>query len=248
MPLRFQSCTFAYARSSRPVLDRLSLEFPLGHTVLLGPNGAGKSTMLSLGASATSPRSGTVFFKKLDSAKRRHLKEYRRKVSWLPQQPAFLTGLTCREHAAYVGWLKGMREQDAWQAAPGAIERVGLTEKINEKVRTLSGGQRQRLAIAQALVHDAELLLLDEPTVGLDPHQRQRFLELLGSLRGSVHAIVSTHDIGDLDRVFDEVVVLESGHTRFQGSVAAFASHAAQDSAPGRRMESAYASLLEAAE
>ncbi|MFJ7586497.1 AAA family ATPase [Streptomyces sp. NPDC097617] len=88
------------------------------------------------------------------------------------------------------------------------------------------------MAIAGALVHQAEVLLLDEPTVGLDPHQRRRFLDLLVSLRGTVHVIVSTHDIGDLDGAFDEVVVFESGRARFQGPVALFDSYAAPDCAP----------------
>ncbi|MFE4801299.1 ABC transporter ATP-binding protein [Streptomyces sp. NPDC056708] len=248
MPLHYQSCTFRYGSRSRPILDRLDLAFSPGHTVLLGPNGAGKSTLLSLGASALFSHSGRVQYGELDPANRKQTREYRNKVSWLPQRPGFLPGLTCREHVAYVGWLKGMRERDAWHAALGAIERVGLTEKINSKIKTLSGGQQQRVAIAQALVHDAELLLLDEPTVGLDPHQRRRLLDLLVSLRGKVHVIVSTHDIGDLDEAFDEVVVLESGRSRFRGTVKEFADRAAPDCAPGRRLESAYASLLEAAE
>ncbi|MFB7605986.1 ABC transporter ATP-binding protein [Streptomyces gardneri] len=248
MPLQYQSCTFRYPRTSRPVLERLDLEFAPGHTVLLGPNGAGKSTLLSLGASALQPQSGIVRYGRLDPASRRHVQNYRRKVSWLPQRPGFLPGLTCREHVAYVGWLKGMGERAAWRAAPEAIERVGLTDKMNDKVKALSGGQQQRIAIAQALVHEADLLLLDEPTVGLDPHQRRRFLDLLISLRGTVNVIVSTHDIGDLDEAFDEVVVLESGRSRFRGTVEEFASHAQPDCAPGRRLESAYASLLEATE
>ncbi|WP_432058694.1 ABC transporter ATP-binding protein [Streptomyces sp. bgisy022] len=248
MPLHYQSCTFRYTSRSRPVLDQLDLNFAPGHTVLLGPNGAGKSTLLTLGASAAAPQQGRVLFGNLDLADRRHVQTYRHKVSWLPQRPGFLPGMTCREHVAYVGWLKGMRERDAWNAAPEAIERVGLTDKMNNKVKTLSGGQRQRIAIAQAFVHNAEILLLDEPTVGLDPHQRRRFLDLLISLRGTVHVIVSTHDIGDLDQAFDTVVVLEAGRPRFQGTVKEFAGHAAPDCAPGRQLESAYATLLEAAE
>ncbi|GFH37886.1 ABC transporter ATP-binding protein [Streptomyces pacificus] len=248
MPLLFESCTFRYPRTSRPVLDSLDLTFPPGHTVLLGPNGAGKSTLLSLGASASKPQAGRVRYGRLDSAARKHVRGYRHRVSWLPQRPGFLPGLTCREHVAYVGWLKGMSEREAWRAAPDAIARVELTDKLNRKVKTLSGGQQQRIAIAQALVHKAELLLLDEPTVGLDPQQRRRFLDLLISLRGSAHVIVSTHDIGDLDEAFDGVVVLESGRARFQGSVDRFSAHARPDCAPGRRLESAYASLLEGAE
>ncbi|WP_327253239.1 ABC transporter ATP-binding protein [Streptomyces sp. NBC_01244] len=244
MPLHYQSCTFRYGRRMRPVIDGLDLRFSPGHTVLLGPNGAGKSTLLTLGASATFPQAGKVRFAGLGTTRRRDLLAYRRKVSWLPQKPTFLPGMTCREHVAYVGWLKGMRERAAWKAAPAAIEQVGLSEKANHKVATLSGGQQQRLAIAQALVHQAELLLLDEPTVGLDPAQRRRFHDLLAELRGSVNVIVSTHDIADLDQSFAEVVVLEHGRLRFQGSVAQFASHSRPDAVPGRHLESAYAALL----
>ncbi|MFI0020052.1 ATP-binding cassette domain-containing protein [Streptomyces griseus] len=244
MPLHYQSCTFRYSRRTRPVIDRLDLSFSPGNTVLLGPNGAGKSTLLALGASAHAPLEGKVRFGDLRSTNSRTLQSYRRKVSWLPQRASFLPRMTCREHVAYVGWLKGMRERDAWRAAPAAIERVGLTTKIKDKVATLSGGQQQRLAIAQALVHDAELLLLDEPTVGLDPAQRRRFHDLLVELRGSVHVIVSTHDIADLDQAFDEVVVLENGAPRFQGGVAEFAAYADPQSVPGRRLESAYSALL----
>ncbi|WP_328865163.1 ABC transporter ATP-binding protein [Streptomyces sp. NBC_00304] len=244
MPLHYQSCTFRYNRRTRPVIDRLELRFSPGNTVLLGPNGAGKSTLLALGASASAPQNGEIRFGELRPSNRKNLSAYRRKVSWLPQRSSSLPGLTCREQVAYIGWLKGMRERDAWQAAPAAIERVGLTAKMNDKVNTLSGGQQQRLAIAQALVHSAELLLLDEPTVGLDPTQRRRFHDLLVELRGTVHVIVSTHDIGDLDQAFDEVVVLEGGIPRFQGGVAEFESYAAPESAPGRRLESAYSALL----
>ncbi|MFJ9344795.1 ABC transporter ATP-binding protein [Streptomyces sp. NPDC101733] len=248
MPLLYQDCTFRYGRRTRPVLNGLNLAFAPGHTVLLGPNGAGKSTVLSLGAGALRPGSGHVRLGRLSAEGARDARTYRRKVAWLPQRPGFLPGLTAREHVAYSGWLKGMRERDAWAAAPTAIDRVGLADRLNDKIKTLSGGQQQRVAIAGALVHQAEVLLLDEPTVGLDPHQRRRFLDLLVSLRGTVHVIVSTHDIGDLDQAFDEVVVFESGRSRFQGPVSLFDSHAAADCAPGRRLESAYASLLETAE
>lgn len=248
MPLHYRSCSFRYRRGRRAILDGLDLLFPAGNTVLLGPNGAGKSTLLAIGASAKAPQSGEVGFGALRAARRADLRAYRRAVSWLPQRASFLSGMTCREHVAYVGWLKGMGERQAWRAAPAAIERVGLAEKAAHKVDTLSGGQRQRLAIAQALVHRAELLLLDEPTVGLDPRQRRRFLDLLVELRGSVNVIVSTHDIADLDQAFDTVVVLEGGRPRFLGGVPEFEQHAEAGSAPGRRLESAYSVLLGGAE
>ncbi|MEV7233433.1 ATP-binding cassette domain-containing protein [Streptomyces sp. NPDC051020] len=248
MALHFQSCSFRYKRRENPVIDRLDLQFAAPRTVLLGPNGAGKSTLLSLGASALVPHSGEITLNDLCAIKRSERREYRRKVSWLPQRPSFLPGMTCREHVAYVGWLKGLSEREAWKAAPTAIERVGLEKKSNDKVSTLSGGQQQRLAIAQALVHEAELLLLDEPTVGLDPAQRRRFHDVLDKLPENVSVIVSTHEIVDLDQTFDEVVVFENGVPKFHGPVSEFQSHASPDCAPGRQLESAYSTLLDAVE
>lgn len=248
MALQFQSCSFRYKRREKPVIDSLHLRFAAPRTVLLGPNGAGKSTLLSLGASALAPNSGEITLGDLRATKRNERREYRRKVSWLPQRPVFLPGMTCREHVAYVGWLKGLSEREAWKAAPKAIESVGLGNKSKEKVSTLSGGQQQRLGIAQALVHEAELLLLDEPTAGLDPAQRRRFHDVLDELPSNVSVIVSTHEIMDLDQTFDEVVVFENGATKFHGPVSEFRSHASTDCAPGRQLESAYSQLLDAVE
>ncbi|MFB0628348.1 ABC transporter ATP-binding protein [Streptomyces sp. AB3(2024)] len=244
MPLQFHDCTFRYGRRNQPVINGLNLNFSSGHTVLLGPNGAGKSTLLTLGSGAWRPERGRVCLNRLDSARGRRARDYRKQVSWLPQRPGFLPGLTCREHVAYIGWLKGMNERAAWTAAPAALDRVGLSKHRDHRIKSLSGGQQQRVAIAGALGHDAEVLLLDEPTVGLDPQQRRRFLDLLVSLRGSVHVIVSTHDIGDLHEAFDEVVVFEAGRPRFQGAVEEFAAHATPGSVPGRQLESAYTTIL----
>ncbi|MEU7564850.1 ATP-binding cassette domain-containing protein [Streptomyces fradiae] len=244
MPLHYNACTFGYQRRSRPVLDGLTLHMPPGNTVLLGPNGAGKSTLLSLGASATHPSSGRVAYRGLNPAVRRQRGPYRQAVAWLPQKPDFLPGMTCREHVAYAGWLKGMSEKAAWNAAPKALERVGLQDRVRHKITRLSGGQQQRVAIAQALVHRAEVLLLDEPTVGLDPQQRETFMRVLNDLRGSVHVILSTHDVADLDTTFDHVVVLSEGRIRFSGTMDEFTAHAESGCAPGRRLTSAYISLI----
>ncbi|MCP9987984.1 ATP-binding cassette domain-containing protein [Streptomyces sudanensis] len=243
MPLHYDACTFGYRYRSRPVLDGLTLRMPPGHTVLLGPNGAGKSTLLSLGASAVRPGSGRVLYRGLDPAVRRQRGPYRRAVAWLPQKPDFLPGMTCHEHVAYAGWLKGMSEKAAWRAAPQALERVGLDDRARHRIDRLSGGQQQRVAIAQALVHRAEVLLLDEPTVGLDPRQRETFLSVLNDLRGSVHVVLSTHDVADLDTAFDHVAVLSEGRVRFSGTMDEFTAHAEPGCAPGRHLTSAYISL-----
>ncbi|MFI2211255.1 ATP-binding cassette domain-containing protein [Streptomyces sp. NPDC020141] len=242
MLLRYTDCTFGY-RARTSVLDSLTLEFPSGHTALLGPNGAGKSTLLSLGASARTPRTGRVTWGSLDSARSRDRGEYRRRIGWLPQRIEPVPGLTVREQAAYAGWLKGLSKRRAWDGAAQALDRVRLTELADRRSHQLSGGQLRRLGIAQALVHRAELILLDEPTAGLDPVQRGVFRELVSELSGTTRMIVSTHQTEDLADVYEAVVVLDRGAPAFQGTIGDFLSLA--PAAPAeRRAETAYRGLV----
>ncbi|MFD5691199.1 ATP-binding cassette domain-containing protein [Streptomyces rubiginosohelvolus] len=243
MPLRFTDCSFSY-RADTPVLDHLTVDFPEGCTVLLGPNGAGKSTLLSLGASALVPSSGNVTLGRADSGRRRDRRAYRQRVGWLPQDVKAIPALTVREQAAYVGWLKGLSKSDAWDRSASALERVRLTELGGRKSHELSGGQLRRLGIAQTLVHQAEVVLLDEPTAGLDPVQRGVFRDLLAELSGSVHFIVSTHQTDDLADVYDTVIVFDRGQPVFRGSVAEFFSAAPAGTPYERRAESAYRGLV----
>lgn len=243
MPLRFTDCSFSY-RADTPVLDHLTVDFPEGCTVLLGPNGAGKSTLLSLGASALVPSSGTVTLGRADSVRRRDRRAFRQRVGWLPQDVKAIPALTVREQAAYIGWLKGLSKSDAWDRSASALERVRLTELGGRKSHELSGGQLRRLGIAQTLVHQAEVVLLDEPTAGLDPVQRGVFRDLLAELSGSVHFIVSTHQTDDLADIYDTVIVFDRGQQVFRGSVAEFFSAAPADTPYERRAESAYRGLV----
>ncbi|MFF8911634.1 ABC transporter ATP-binding protein [Streptomyces olivaceoviridis] len=244
MPITFRECSFRY-RGGDDVIQNLDLAFASGATVLLGPNGAGKSTLLSLGASALRPQSGRVTFKGLSPWNRKQSAAYRTAVAWLPQKPSFLAGMTCRQHVTYAGWLKGMTQRDASSASGEALQRVGLAKQADRKVSELSGGQQQRVAIAQALVHRAEVLLLDEPTVGLDPAQRRSFLQLIASLRNETHVIVSTHDIADISESFSDVVVLQGGKVLFNGPVTSFLAHSGPQIQSGRAAEDAYTAILE---
>ncbi|WP_328318365.1 ATP-binding cassette domain-containing protein [Streptomyces sp. NBC_00388] len=243
MPLRFTDCSFAY-RAGVPVLDQLTLEFPSGCTVLLGPNGSGKSTLLSLGASVRSPDSGRVQLGRLDSAEKRHRKVFRQRVGWLPQQIKSVPSLTVREQAAYAGWLKGLSKSEAWERSARALEQVRLTELAQRRSHELSGGQLRRLGIAQSLIHEADVVLLDEPTAGLDPVQRGVFRDLLAELSGSVSFVVSTHQTEDLADVYDTVIVLDRGQNMFQGTVGEFFARAPEDVAVERRAESAYRAMV----
>ncbi|MFD9566140.1 ATP-binding cassette domain-containing protein [Streptomyces sp. NPDC059994] len=244
MTLEISSCTFGYRRGTR-VLDGLSLAFTAGNTVLLGPNGAGKSTLLGIAASALTPRKGYVVLNGLRPDSSATRRRYRRRVGWLPQQVRPVAGLKLREQVAYAGWLKGMSRRTAWDDAMPALQRVGLGELSMRSSRELSGGQLRRLGIAQTLVHGAKVVLMDEPTAGLDPHQRGVFRDLLGELSASTSFIVSTHQTEDLAESFDSVVVLDHGIVRFQGTVADFLETAPAQAAPGRLAEAAYNQLTQ---
>jgi ABC-2 type transport system ATP-binding protein len=182
VPLSFDHCTFAYRRSRPPVIADFSLEVSSGRTILLGPNGAGKSTLFALGSSALIPQQGRVRAASLDSGRRGHRRRYRATVAWMPQSVAAVSGCSTREQVALAGWLKGLSRADAWDAAGRALDQVGLLGKAEVKAKELSGGQRARMGLAQALVHEASVLLLDEPTASLDPAQRHNFLAVVDEL------------------------------------------------------------------
>jgi ABC-2 type transport system ATP-binding protein len=220
--LCIEHLSFAYRRGGA-VLDGLSLVIPAGRTVLLGPNGAGKSTLLALAADALPPRSGRVVLDSVGSPRgRASRRAYRSRVAWLPQQISPFPGLTVREHVAYAGWLKGLSRQDAWRRAGSAMDVVDLGAKADLKATQLSGGQARRMGIAGALVHEAEVMLLDEPTAGLDPSQRERFRDILRRIAPEVAVVVSTHQTEDVHESYDRVVLLHDGRVPFEGTVRDF--------------------------
>ncbi len=212
--------------------------------MFLGPNGAGKSTVLSLAASMQRPDAGTVNYRGWTTTRRADVRPYREQVSWLPQQVDCVPGLTAREQVAYVGWLKGMGRSDAWNRAMHALEQVEMRDHADRKVSELSGGQVRRIGVAQSLVHKAKVLLLDEPTAGMDPRQRRVFHNVLGKLADEVSVVLSTHDVSDLDDVYDNVVVLSGGAVQFSGSVGEFLALAQEGAAPGRLAENAYNAVV----
>jgi ABC-type multidrug transport system ATPase subunit len=234
------SVSFSYGRRKPNILNDLSYTVPEGFTVLLGPNGAGKSTLLKLACGMSQPAAGTVRLGRLTSRDRAFLTA----VAWMPQNITAMTGLTAREQVAYTGWLKGMNRNDAWDAAATALERVHLRERADVKTKQLSGGQLRRVGVASALVHDAEVLLLDEPTAGMDPTQRRVFRELILTLATSeVSVLMSTHDVADLAEEADHVTVLNEGAVTFTGATRDFLAHAPTDVPGARRAEVAYTNL-----
>ena len=204
------------------VFAGFSWDVPAGATVLLGPNGAGKTTLLAIAATALRPTDGSVRFNDVEAGTARGRRAMRREIGWMPQHVRAIPGLTAREQVAYAGWLKGMARGMAWSASATALERVGLSDVADRLTGELSGGQQRRVALAQLLVHDAQMLLLDEPTAGLDPGQRARLRHSLREMAVQAPLVVSTHQVDDLTDLFDTVVVIAHGTILFTGSPAEF--------------------------
>ncbi|WP_331728658.1 ATP-binding cassette domain-containing protein [Streptomyces sp. NBC_00158] len=242
MSLIFDRVSFRYGRNA-PVFSEFSLRIDARATVLLGPNGAGKSTLMALAASHLSPSSGSVTFEG-SAAKGRHLAAYRERVAWIPQQITPMPGLTVREQVAYAGWLKGMPKDLAWNASEDALRRVDLTRLAGRKSHQVSGGQLRRMGIAGALTHRSKLILMDEPTAGLDPTQRLVFRELVEDLADSVQVVVSTHQTEDLADLYTQVVVLAHGKICFQGGPADFHALAPAATRGRDQAEAAYMMLV----
>ena len=245
MKIRVDEVTHAHGWFGAPVFERFNLDIPPGRTVLLGPNGAGKSTLMSLLASAVLPRKGRIHIGEHRTDRRRDLAPLRRAVGWMPQTIATVTGLTVREQVAYHAWAKGENRADAWESALHALRAVNMADLADRSVRKLSGGQLRRVGLAQSIVHRPSVLLLDEPTAGLDPAQRNAFRRILAELDTGATVLVSTHQTGDLSDLFASVIVLADGRTGYHGPTADFLALAPQGDNPERRAEAAYSTLLE---
>jgi len=219
------------------------VNFETGRTVLLGPNGAGKSTLLKAIAGVL-PFEGSLTLDDatVEPSRRKRPRTFRTAVGWLPQGVIPFAALTVREHVAYLGWLKGLSTKDAWSRAIDALAEVGLDSKASEKADQLSGGQMRRLGIAGVLVHNAHYLLLDEPTAGLDPRERDRLVGVLQSLERTRSVVVSTHDTAGLIDEHSKVLVLAGGQLRFSGTYAEFTG--SYPGSPEHRVQQAYAEFV----
>ena len=245
--IQFEGVTYRYSRRARPALQNLSWALESPRTVLLGPNGAGKSTLLALGANVLSPQQGAVSALSGEQARGSRGRVLRRAVGWMPQHVPAVKGLTSREQCAYAGWLKGMSKSDAWAEAKIALDWVGLLELEDKKAAHLSGGQLRRLGLASVLVSRPQHLLLDEPTVGLDPAQRSRFRGLLKDLEPvrECTILVSTHLVDDIGELFDQVAVLDEGQIRFSGSTDEFLALGGESDGDLPSAERAYSAIVE---
>ena len=182
---------------------------------LLGPNGAGKTSLLRMMATAIPPTSGTLRLLGRDPGACQPRREIRRLLGYLPQNPGYYPGFTAAEFVEYFALLKEVPAAQVPAAVTAAIARVQLEGSAKTKLRALSGGMLRRVAIAQAIVNDPELLLLDEPTAGLDPEQRVAFRALLRDLGQRATVVVSTHLVEDVGAACARVALMDRGKTSF---------------------------------
>ena len=209
-------------------LDGVDFALERGITGLLGPNGAGKTTLLSILATVNEPDAGRVSAFGLDPGHPAERVEIRRRLGYLPQELGYHRHFTVAAFLDYVAILKEItdRRRRAEEVAR-VLAAVGLEDRARSRIRALSGGMRQRLGIAQALLGEPDLLILDEPTAGLDPEQRLRFRELLSGLPGDPVTVLSTHQADDIAAICPHVVVLLKGQMHFAGTPAELAANAA---------------------
>jgi ABC-2 type transport system ATP-binding protein len=198
-------------------VNGLDLSLGTGVHGLLGPNGAGKTTLIRALATVVRPTGGTLHLLGENVTSGRGLRELRRKIGYLPQDFGYYPKFTVREYVEYMAWLREVPASQIPAAAQRAIQRVRLADRAASRLKALSGGMLRRAGIAQAIVNDPELLLLDEPTVGLDPEQRVDFRELLRDLGTDGCVLVSTHLVEDVVAACSDVVVMEAGTRVFQG-------------------------------
>lgn len=246
MDVRLEDVSFSYGRTE--ALRDVTWHFGRGVTGLLGPNGAGKTTLLSLLVTLSRPRSGKIVIAGHDLGTAGGRAAARKMLGFVPQRFSLAAEMRVHDCVAYAGWMHGLPERDCDRAAERSLSEVGLTEFARRRVRGLSGGERQRLGLAAALAHDPAVVLLDEPTVGLDPGQRLRLRERIAAIGRDRTVVISSHLLEDIEHLCDRVGVIADGRLVFDGDIDELEKRIAQasseSSALGSRFEQAYDSLI----
>lgn len=203
-------------------LNDVDLTIPPGMFGLLGPNGAGKTTLMRILAGIVRPTSGTIRIGAYDGSTERGRTAVKRMLGYLPQDFGVYPDLNAREFLDYIAILKGLRDRTLrHKRIEALLEIVSLTQVANRKLKTYSGGMKRRIGIAQALLNDPALLIVDEPTAGLDPEERIRFRNLLSELGGNRTVLLSTHIVEDIAQTCQRLAVLKDGRLIYQGTTAA---------------------------
>ena len=202
--------------SSFPAVNNLSYTMDTGVYGLLGVNGAGKTTLMRMLCTLLTPTSGTITWDgqdifSLGSA-------YRNLLGYLPQDFGYYPDFSVQDYLLYVASIKGLRPATARQRMQSLLEQVGLTQVRRQKMKKLSGGMKRRAGIAQAMLNDPKILILDEPTAGLDPKERIRFRNLISELAENRLVLLSTHIVSDVEYIADQILLMKDGSLVHHGT------------------------------
>ncbi len=215
MQIALKDLTKRYSQQKYGLKD-FTLELNAGILGLLGPNGAGKSTLLRMLATITRPTSGSIKLDDLDVVKNPDV--VRKKLGYLPQDFGVYANLNAIEFLEYIGAVKGLSGKHLRERIDALLDEVNLTHARKKPIGTYSGGMRQRVGIAQALLNDPQILIFDEPTVGLDPEERVRFRNLLADLAGERIIILSSHIVSDIETIATDIAIVANGSLIVQQS------------------------------
>lgn len=196
-------------------VDRLSTTFKPGVYGLLGANGAGKTTLMRMMCGVLKPTSGEVKFDGIDVSQQ----DYRDALGYLPQDFGYYPEFSAIDFLCYIGTIKGMSKQRAKEKSIEMLKLVSLTEVSKKKIKTFSGGMKQRLGIAQAMMNNPKILILDEPTAGLDPKERVRFRNIISNLGVDRIILLSTHIVSDIENIAVQILVMKDGQIIHSGSL-----------------------------
>ena len=216
MELRIENVTKQYRSSDSFALHDFSVNISSGILGLLGPNGAGKSTLMRIIATITKPTHGLVEWNGIDIVHQPD--EIRRVLGYLPQDFGVYPNLNAEEFLFYIAAIKGINPKEAKERIEDLLAFVNLLEARKRLLGEYSGGMKQRIGIAQALLNDPKILIIDEPTVGLDPEGRTRFRHLLAELAGERIVILSTHIVSDVEAVANDIAIINHGKLLIRSS------------------------------
>ena len=194
-------------------VDRVSFELREGVTGLLGANGAGKTTLMRMVTGILNPTSGEIKADGIPVS----AEEYRAMLGYLPQDFGYYPEFSARDFVLYFAALKGINKKTARQKTEELLHLVGLSDVADKKIKTFSGGMKQRVGIAQAIVNDPKILILDEPTAGLDPKERVRFRDLIAQISEHTIVLFSTHIIADIEHIARNVLMMRDGRLLYEG-------------------------------
>lgn len=193
--------------------DRITLKLEVGVSGLLGANGAGKTTLMRMICGILKPTSGSISFDGMDVSE----ELYRDVLGYLPQNFGYYPSFTGRDFLMYIAALKGLDKKAAQRKIEELLKSVNLEEAADRKIRTYSGGMKQRLGIAQALLNDPKIIVLDEPTAGLDPKERVRFRNMIAEFGKESIVLLSTHIVSDVEQIADRVLMMKDGQIIWNG-------------------------------